>query len=166
MSVTGRPKTVTATRMKQIPLTRGKYALVDDRDYETLSRFRWHAINRSGWWYAAKGSAPNVEYMHRVIARPEGGLLVDHKDGDGLNNVRENLRVATHAQNMRNRKIQKNNTSGFKGVHLDCGKWRAKIKYNGQWTHLGLYLDPVQAARVYDAKAKELFGEFARPNFR
>ena len=161
--------------MKTIELTQGQVALVDDEDFEWLSKWKWCAdkTSRNGNYYAARYPRKNENRskkyirMHREILGAKPCAQGDHRDGNGLNNCRDNLRVCTHAQNQQNKRISKKNTSGFKGVHWHSltGKWRAQIKANGKRMHLGLFANPVQAAHAYDAKAKELFGEFAKPNF-
>ena len=94
-------------------------------------------------------------------------MKIDHIDGDGLNNRRANLRHCTNQENCRNQGLARNNRSGFKGVswYPNSGKWVATIWDGKRKVFLGYYADPVEAARAYDAKARELFGEFARPNF-
>ncbi len=152
----------------KITLTRGKVALIDLADLPKVAEYRWCAVlmrNRS--WYAAahqrgsrRGSAP--VRMHNVLL---GHLGVDHIDGDGLNNRRNNLRPATDEQNKRNRRISKNNTSGYKGVFLDRGRWRACIDEHGRRHYLGYFATAEEAARAYDAAAREGHGEFANLNF-
>jgi hypothetical protein len=105
-------------------------------------------------------------YMHRSVLRAPKGKLVDHRDMDGLNNLRSNLRIATQSENQRNRRSSPH-TSRYKGVSIYRGnRWRAKIVLNGHQTHVGHFVDEVEAARAYDKKARELFGEFARTNFQ
>jgi len=149
--------------MKKMPLTQGKFALVDDADYEWLSRWKWHAHEDHGNWYAERWRVR----MHNEILPPPAGLEVDHKNHDGLDNRRINLRLGTHAQNGANRLPNKNHSSIFKGVTRrgGRGKWQAAIRVNGQRTHLGQFGDEQQAARAYDAAALAAFGEFARTNF-
>lgn len=117
-----------------------------------------------GHWYA-KNSRQG--FLHRfLMGLPKGdGYKVDHRNGDGLDCRRENMRVATHAQNMQNRKVQSNNTSGFRGVTWNQGKWAAVIKVLGRNVQLGRFADPKEAALAFDAKACEVRGEFARTNF-
>lgn len=166
----------TITPYREIPLTKGKVALVDAADYDLVSQYRWHAFkNASGEWYARSTSLARKEgkslWMHRLILNCPPDKKVDHKDHDGLNNRRYNLRPATNAQNIYNMRIKRNNTSGYKGVVIHSahgrrtGKWRAVIKHNNKTICLGEYRDPKDAALAYDAKAKELFGEFAFLNF-
>lgn len=159
--------------MKSIPLghktIKGMVAAVSDSDYERLSRLRWRLQygGRPGLYYARASVEGRVVFMHRLILGARQGQEVDHEDRDGLNNCRENLRLAAHADNMRNRGIQKNNTSGFKGVcwRKKSRDWHAKIKVNGRWVHVGTFKSAVVAAKAYDEKAVEFYGEFARPNF-
>jgi len=92
------------------------------------------------------------------------GVKVDHQNRNGLDNQRHNLREATHAQNMQNKLPEKRNTSGYKGVWPHNGHWRSGIKVNGQRIHLGVFTDPIEAARAYDEAAIEHFGEFACTN--
>lgn len=152
--------------MKEIILTRGKASKVDEEDYDFLMQWNWTANYSKGKWYARKhlGNRKYVS-MHKVLL--DSSIDVDHKDGDGLNNQRHNLRVCTHIQNMQNSVIKSNNTSGYKGVHLrkKDGKWQARIVVNGKRMYLGAFDFIEDAARSYDQKAKEMFGEFAKTNF-
>nr|WP_243767389.1 HNH endonuclease [Paenibacillus agricola] len=104
--------------------------------------------------------------MHRVITDAPKGYFVDHIDGNPLNNQRHNLRLCTNAQNCRNRGAPKGNTSGFKGVTWNTwnGKWQAQIGKDYKRYHAGYFESPSEAARAYNAKATELFGEYARLN--
>jgi hypothetical protein len=151
--------------MKQIPLTRGLFALVDDQDYPFLSQFNWFAwVSKNGRFYAGRGRAP-VVWMHRVLL--PGVAEVDHKNTDSLDNQRFNLRPATRGQNCANARVRKDSKSGFKGVtwNPDQGAWRVRICVDYQIHHLGYFSDPAKAARVYDAEALKQFGEFACVNF-
>ena len=105
--------------------------------------------------------------MHRFIMKPKSNEYVDHINGDKLDNRKENLRICTKKENQRNQKVRKDNTSGYKGVALMAGKyWRAYITSGGsRQKHLGNFKTKEEAARAYDEKAKEYFGEFARLNF-
>lgn len=154
--------------MKVIPLTQSKVALVDDRDYDFLSAFKWVAQKEEKTWYAAKrvwiGNKWTLALMHRMILGfPK--IEVDHRDGNGLNNQRDNLRIATKGQNQHNRRLGKNNKSGFKGVYPRHGKWFSQISCNNVQRHLGSFDRAEDAAKAYDAEAIKLFGEFARTNF-
>lgn len=105
--------------------------------------------------------------MHRAIMRTPQGKQIDHRNHDGLDNRRCNLRECSHIENMRNQLPQKTGTSRYKGVHWEKerGKWRAQIKHTCKQMRLGRYASEKDAAKAYDKKAKELFGEFAYLNF-
>ena len=110
--------------MREIPLTRGQVALVDDEDYEYLSQFKWHAYkdtrNARTRWYARRGASPQV-YMHAEIMQSQAGQKVDHQNENGLDNQRSNLRFATAAQNAHNTGLKSTNTSGYRGAGLMVG---------------------------------------------
>lgn len=154
--------------MKKIPLTQGKFATVDDDVYERLTQWKWFAWLGGRTWYArrSEGKAPTQKciYMHREIVNASNAQ-VDHRDGNGLNNQRFNLRLCTHRENMRNRSVNKNNRNGFKGVTRVGKKFRARIEVHKENIHLGYFPTLEEAARVYDDAAKKYFGEFARTNF-
>lgn len=155
--------------MKEIPLTYGKVTLVDDDMFKYFMQWDWSAQQaKNKTWYAARWSQEGIVLMHREVLNAPVGLEVDHRDGNGLHNFRENLRLCTHAQNMRNRKvISANNTSGYKGVFWAkwANKWRVVVRHNWKNVHVGYYDIAIEGAHAYDEKAKELFGEFARTNF-
>ena len=156
---------------REIPLTRGKVAIIDAADYERVSGYKWHACRPSklNIWYARShvGKRPSRRFihLHRIILDAPDGLQVDHVDGDGLNCRRSNMRVATRSQNQANKGKYRNNTSGFKGVCLAQGRWIAQIGHNRKVVYIGSYDTAEEAARAYDARAIELFGEFAGINF-
>lgn len=155
--------------MREIPLTKGKAAIVDDADYEQLSQRRWRLLAPKRGGEYALGQARGVTMaMHRVIACPPPGMEVDHINGNGLDNRRGNLRVCTKSGNQRNQRVQSRaKTSAFKGVSGMRGRtrWVACIKLGGRDTYLGSFGNEVDAALAYDAVAREHFGEFARTNF-
>jgi hypothetical protein len=152
----------------EIPLTQGQVTFVDPIDAD-LAEWRWYAAkaSKSDRYYA--GRSHGSEWMHRTImSRVLGRELlsleeVDHKDLDSLNNRRENLRLATHTQNQWNKRKNKNNTSGYKGVTFDkqTGKWRAKIQIGKVIEHLGRFSSIEEANSTYIEAAKRLHGEFA-----
>lgn len=149
--------------MKTITLSQGKVALVDDANFDLVIPFRWHAVKIKDAYYARDNDGT---YMHRLIMGAGPGEEVDHRDGDGLNNQRFNLRRCTHLQNLRNTRIQTNGSSKYKGVgwRPEKKKWRARIMVNGQDICLGHFNDELAAAMAYDKAAKVYFGEFARTN--
>jgi hypothetical protein len=162
--------------MRKIFLTRGKVALVDDEDFEWLSQWKWSVETHAKTFYALRSiylgrenskAKMTLVRMHRVIMGMPVNKEVDHKDGDGLNNQRDNLRVCTHSQNLSNRGKDKDNTSGYKGVWFDKnrGKWSADLHFKGRTVHLGRFTSVIEAAKAYDKAALKYFGEFARLNF-
>lgn len=159
--------------MKEIPLTRGKVALVDDEDFEDLIKFKWcWCPNRKGYAIRrlrlSEGRGRGTVAMARQILKAPKGLMVDHINGNTLDNRRSNLRLATHHQNQMNAMLNRRNTSGFKGVAWDkrLGCWRVMINVNKRNTFVGNYPDKRAAAMAYDLWAFDLFGEFARTNFQ
>jgi hypothetical protein len=149
-----------------IPLTQGKVAIVDAEDYEWLSKYKWHASNAGGKFYATRCRKNRSISMHRIIMGEPKGMFVDHIDGNSQNNRRSNLRTCTPAQNLQNQR-PKEGTSRYKGVyfHKKDNKWMAKIGFNGKSIYIGNFEDEIEAAKAYDTKATELFGEFAYLNF-
>jgi hypothetical protein len=154
---------------KSIPLSQGKVALVDDADYDRLAAYRWFL---SGPGYAV-GFVPSgngrfrLEYMHRLIMQPADGQLVDHINGDSLDNRQTNLRFATPQQNLQNKRLSSLSCTGLKGVgwHKERRKFHARIQLQGIRYHLGFFEDAETAALAYDCAAKLLFGEFAACNY-
>jgi hypothetical protein len=148
--------------LKEIPLSQGKVALVDDADYAVVSALKWHAVRCSGnKWYARNTGV----YLHRFLI-PDSSR-VDHRNGDGLDNQRANLRGCTHRQNIANQARSSANTSGYKGVTWDKDrqKWIVHVGLDNKMHFVGRFKDIIEAARAYDAKATELHGEFANLNF-
>lgn len=152
--------------MKQIPLTKGKFALVDDEDYIFLIQWKWSC----NVGYAVRYERGVPVLMHRFIMSTPKGMSTDHIDGDRLNNQKLNLRICTHAENMRNTtNIRKNNSSGFKGVSWckRSNKWVAAIKINNKSKNLGRFnraAEAAEAAEAYNKASKELHKDFANPN--
>lgn len=154
--------------MKEIPLTQGYKALVDDEDYEFLNQRKWQAVVKPHTVYARRhfvvDGKERTEWMHRVILGiTDPDIHADHRDLDGLNNQRENLRACTKADNNRNQGPRKGCTSEYKGVGWlkRDRKWWSKIRIGDNVINLGKYTNEIDAAMAYNEKAKELFGEFA-----
>lgn len=156
--------------MKEIPLTQGKVAIVDDDDFDLVSRFSWHCHFSEHREYAMTdvGSTrhPVMLYLHRLLVKTARMETVDHINGNTLDNRKCNLRICTAAQNLCNRGRPRNNKSGFKGVSFNkkTGKWKAAIGFNKGNMFLGLFADKLAAARAYDAAALQYHGEFAKTN--
>jgi hypothetical protein len=148
-----------------IPLTKGMVATVDAHDYARINRHRWYACKRGEKYYARRQEKRRYIYMHREICRAPAGMVVDHIDGNGLNNRNSNLRLCTVRQNMWNRRPT-GGRSVYKGVCRRVGrkKWAAQISRRGRRYHLGYFDSEIEAAKAYDKKARELFGEFAYLN--
>jgi hypothetical protein len=155
----------TATR--RIPLTQGKFAIVDEEDYYQLSQYQWFAAANNRTYYAVRKQGGRPVKMHRWVMGAPAGMVVDHIDHDGLNNCKNNLRLCTPTQNKRNAVSNRRASSKYKGVcrHRKIKKWGAAIKYNRKSYNLGYFTDEVAAAKAYDKKAAEFFGEFAYLNF-
>lgn len=171
--------------MKEIKLTQGKYALVDDENYDWLNQYKWRIQNNNTTYYARRNifiqylNKRKTIFIHREIMEKklnrklESNEQIDHINGDGLDNQEHNLRICVKQQNLFNSKKQKKynkkkTISRYKGVcwRKDCKKWYTRIMFNGKSIYLGLFKNEKQAAKAYDQKAKELFGEFARLNFK
>lgn len=154
-----------------VPLDGGRFALVDDHDYDTVKDFVWTFSPRGESFYAVGSVNDNGVtrrcYLHRFILQVNGNAQVDHINGNGLDCRRCNMRLCTSQGNNRNRKKSGITTSQFKGVSWDKRRnsWRAYIKVNRKFKYLGRYDTQQLAALAYDAAAHQLFGEFAKPNF-
>jgi hypothetical protein len=159
---------------RKIPLTQGKFAIVDPEDYERLSKYKWHLAKGLTGSYAARwqrirpGGPRKKIWMHRQVIAVSEHLLCDHVNGNGLDNRNANLHPATVSQNLCNCPKRKSKTrSKYKGLEYDKiqRKWKARIQYNGRKIYLGSFTGEIDAAKAYDKKAKVLVGEFARFNF-
>jgi len=161
---------------KLIPLTQDKYAIVDAEDYEQLRQYKWYAKKGYSTYYAGRGvrvyedgryEGVKQKLMHRLITNAPAGMLVDHRNHNGLDNRRENMRVCTREQNSHNQRPYRGSSCGYKGVtlHKRDGVFEVNIRYKGNLNYIGRFKDADDAARAYDKKAKELFGEFAYLNF-
>jgi hypothetical protein len=160
--------------MKRIPLTQGKFALVDDEDYEWLNQYSWYAVwdTTARTYKAARTAACSVGnkrktiLMHREIMSAPHGVVVDHIRHNTLDNRKSELRICAHKFNCRNRLLSKNNTSGYKGVtwfhRFSC--WRANITIDRKQIFLGHFRSAELAAAAYDEASQKLHGHFASPN--
>ena len=156
--------------MKEIKLTKGYFAIVDDCDFEEINKHKWTATKNGTKVYAisTRGGAGRA-YMHRIISRAEKGQIVDHKNGDSLDNRRKNLRFCDKSKNGANSfKCKRKTNSIYKGVHWHKKnkKWRSTITVNGKTISLGCYFSEKQASQAYIKAAKGYFGEFARLSSR
>jgi len=158
-----------------IPLTQGQFAIVDEEDFDRLSQFKWYAFKRPNTFYARRvvGYSSKwqsiYELMQHTVLRSRA--MNDHKDRNGLNNCKDNLRPCTIVQNAGNSGMRPNNSSGFKGVS-DSGrrtgrKWIVYLRGAGRTPvgYVGSFADPVEAAKAYDVAARKKYGEFAVLNF-
>lgn len=155
----------------------GKFEIkVDDEDYDFLNNYKWYATHsHQNSWYTTTYYKNKRISMHRLIMNvTDSKILIDHIDGNPLNNQRNNLRIATSSQNSQNKKPNYNALSKFKGVtrdkkrHSDGYNWVAGITNNGKTIRKYFSFDKkgeIEAAKYYDKMAKELFGEFAYLNF-
>jgi hypothetical protein len=157
---------------KEIKLTQGQVAIVDDEDFERVNKYKWYAYydKRGKTWYSrrhVKNTHNSTISMHRFIMNDPKGFQVDHKNHNTLDNRKENLRKCTHQENCFNRRKQSNCTTEFIGVSFckDRQKYLAAVEYNGKTIRLGYYTNPIDAAAVRDKKVKEVFKEYAVPNF-
>lgn len=146
-----------------------KECIIDTEDYDKIKKFRWYILHniKGHSFYAITNIYKNKKrlglLLHRVIMSPPKEVLIDHVNHNGLDNRKNNLRLCTHQENSRNCKKYKSNKNIFKGVRQrnELKKWQARLKFNDKTIHLGSFDDPIQAAKAYNEKAKELFGEFS-----
>lgn len=162
--------------MKKIDISTKKhpdtFTVVDDEDFAELNEYKWYAGRRpNGQFYAQRNVKIDGKWavlqMHVAIMGTVTGKEIDHHNRITLDNQRSNLRHSTHAENMRNRKLNADNASGYKGVgwYKRTGKWRSCIKYNTKTIHLGYHTCLIKAAKAYDKAAKSKHGKYARLNF-
>jgi len=156
----------------KIPLTQGKFTIIDDEDYDKIKELKFYVVKqKSGVCYARytiKNSGNKKGILHRIILNVQKDQFCDHINGDGLDNRRCNLRIATKVQNAINsHKYITGVNSKYKGVSWDkkMYKWVSRIKINNKQTYLGAFSDEIQAAKMYDLIAIKTFGEYARLNF-
>ena len=152
--------------LRTIALTRGKHAIVDAEDYDRLMKHKWTACFNGDKWYAVRNDKGHCVLMHREIMHAPKGKVVDHIDGDSLNNPKFNLRLCSHGENSLNRRptgkmSRYKDVTRVKGTNL----WRSRASYKGMSIQVGYYKDEIEAARASDLKNIELHGEFAYLNF-
>ena len=152
--------------MKEIKLTQGKVALIDDEDYEMVSKLKWYAMKTSNKFYVASS---NNKYLHRFIMNvTDSNIKVDHINGDTLDNRRSNLRLCSHRENIRNCVISKNNTIGYKGIWIRNDgrkkKYAAEITFNYKRIKLGSFYTLEEAAEAYNEAALKYHGEYSNLN--
>ena len=161
-----------SSRTTEVMLNKGFVAIIDSEDLELVSCYNWNVTKQRHKHYAhTVTEGRRILVMHRFLLRPDRGVLVDHINGDGLDNRRANLRLANYSQNAANRGKPQcgRSTSRYKGVFFESSgtrknRWRALIRVNGQRIHLGAYSEELEAAVAYDTAAKKHFGEFAKLN--
>ncbi len=156
--------------MKEIELSKGKVAIVDDEDYEYLSQWKWSLSSKGKGrknLYAVRANKKSIISMHRQIMKFPENFFIDHINGDGLDNQKDNLRLCNNQENSSNQKKHSNNKNGYKGVYTSnrSKKFMAKVFYKGVSFYLGTFATKEDAAIAYDKKALEIFGEFALLNF-
>jgi len=149
-----------------VPLTRGFVAIIDASDVPIVSGWNWSVLisKRRRAVYAGRVHDRKTILMHRALIGAERGEEIDHRDGDGLNNRRNNLRRCTRGQNTCNAPTRSDNRAGLKGASFDSrsGKWRVEISIDGRKKHLGLFATAEEAHARYATAAAEIYGEFAR----
>ena len=148
----------------EIPLTQSKHAIIDEADYELISKYSWYAIKKCNNWYAqtyVSGKCSKMMYMHRLLCGDRcNGRQVDHKNHNGLDNRRVNIRICGPRENQCNQ-IPRKGQSKYKGVGKHCGKWRARIMNKGEEIYIGHFETEEEAALAYNNAALKYFGEFA-----
>ena len=153
-----RPLKIVKGGIAHIPLPDGSHSRIDLVDYDVANLRNWHSSNG----YAKTRENGKDLYLHNAIMRPSNGFVVDHINGDKLDNRRKNLRICTHTENMWNQKKRKNNTSGHKGVTKRNDLYEAEIRVHGVRHYLGSFDTAKEASRAYQAASKRFHGEFAR----
>jgi hypothetical protein len=148
-------------RIAKFPVSKNQTAIIDAADLQKVGPYAWQFDDYVRRQETHPDGKRFTVMLHRLICDPPDHLEVDHKDGNPLNNRRNNLRIAEHRQNGKNRKTPKNNTSGVRGVHSRRGKWIAQISVDGKGRHLGIFHSIGEAKRVYEEACRKFHGEFA-----
>jgi hypothetical protein len=153
---------------KQVPLTRGQVAIVDDEDYErVMAAGPWHVYLNKHMWYPRRRVGKRHQPLANFVLGTVDSCMIDHIDHNGLNNCKHNLREVSYTENNHNRRKQHNTTSTYYGVSRSTSgdSWEASIRKDGKYYYIGKFRDQLTAARAYDNKARELYGVMARLNF-
>jgi hypothetical protein len=162
-------------RFSSISLTKGQTTIVDEGDYDAVAAVGRWCYSNSGYavhYYADEYGQRKTLYLHRFIVQRmsrEGippGMQVDHRNQNRIDNRRLNLRLATRSQNQANKGVPVNNTSQYKGVTFNTGRWEARIRYQGKRLYLGRFTNPLDAAMIYDAASRLLYQDFAGCNIQ
>jgi hypothetical protein len=164
------PKTIRQIRVEGniafVPLTQGYEAIIDAADVPLVEGWNWCAIVSPHTAYASRSTKVDGTTVHILMHKTIMGVttMIDHKNGHGWDNRRDNLRPATYAQNNRNQRLAKNNTCGLKGAsfHKASQSWRAQIKLDGKKIHLGLFATAADAHAAYCRASAKLHGEFGK----
>lgn len=160
-----KPFKIDGAYCRLIPLTRGQFAIVDADDYEWLMSVPWQAQPMGTGARGFYASHRNRIKIHNVLLPCGEGQEVDHINRCGLDNRRANLRRVRHSENSKNASKRRDNTSGYRGVHLKGKKYAASMQSDGVKMYFGVFSTPEEAAREYDIQARKLHGEFASTNF-
>lgn len=151
-----------------VELTKGYFAIVDDEDFDYINQFSWHVVITKNNKYAAGNIKGKTVQMHRLILNASKNKFVDHKNMNGLDNRKNNLRLCNRSQNRMNTlKPCNSKSSKYKGIHKCSSKknpWRSQIRLNGKIYHLGCFKTKKEAALAYNKAAKKLFKEYANLN--
>lgn len=158
----------------KIPLTQNKFTIIDDEDFPVVMNYKWYAkkVNKKNKYYVYTNGYNQLGnkkklMIHRIIMNiQDPNIKIDHINSNSLDNRQCNLRICGHSQNSRNRILNKNNTTGYKGIFYRKSKnwWESHIKYNTKKIHLGVFKTKEEAAEAYNQAAVKYFGEFANLN--
>lgn len=152
--------------MKTIQLTQGQVTIVDDDDFESVSKYKWYAQRRRNTFYAVRHIKSGDKYinlqLHRFLMNPKTGMCVDHRDCNGLNNQRMNLRVCTHAENTRNLRHKRKNAAKYRGIYMSSsGKYIAKVRFNYKQYNSRSFPTSDEAITAHREMIRSLHGEFS-----
>ena len=158
---------LTSAGVYAVPLSKGKVSLISAADVQVVRKFNWSAQKIGKYFYACACVNGRNIHMHRFLLNPSKNERVDHRNGDTLNNCRNNLRICTASENSGNMKAHADSSSKYKGVTYNKrqNSWMAQLTVNRKRVHCSYHKDPIDAAEAYDRVALKHFGEFARINF-